>query len=88
MHQDDFLTLLAEQGFGTTVIVERKPFDTLDDHAHPFEAKALVLQGELTISTSTSTQTYRAGDLFHLQRNQPHSEIFGPQGVRYLVGRR
>lgn len=88
VQRQDFLTLLAQEGFGTTVIVEREPLGTLDNHAHPFEAKALVLQGELTIHTHASAHTYKEGDIFHLQANEPHSEVFGPEGVQYLVGRR
>ncbi|MGE1151797.1 cupin domain-containing protein [Pseudomonas kitaguniensis] len=88
MQTHQFLSLLAEQGFGTTDLVERVPFDTLDDHAHPFEAKALVLEGELTIRTPGLERTYKKGDVFHLQRDEAHSEVSGPEGVQYLVGRR
>lgn len=35
-------------GFGTTVVVKREAFATLDSHAHPFEAKALVLPHDRT----------------------------------------
>lgn len=88
MQRDEFLKLLEKEGFGTTVVVERQAFGTLDAHAHPFEAKALVLSGGLTIRTAAGEQTFNEGDTFHLQRDEPHSEVFGKQGVRYLVGRK
>jgi quercetin dioxygenase-like cupin family protein len=88
MHKDDFLNLLTKEGFGTTVVVQREALGMLDSHAHPFEAKPLVLEGELTIRTATSEQTYKKGEVFHLQAGEPHSEVFGAQGVQYLVGRR
>ncbi|WP_296253681.1 cupin domain-containing protein [Pseudomonas sp. UBA4194] len=88
MQQTEFLNLLAEQGFGTTVVVKREAFATLESHAHQFEAKALVLQGELTIRIADSERTYKAGDIFHLHRDEPHSEVFGAEGVQYLVGRK
>lgn len=88
MQQDDFLKLLAEEGFGTTVVVEREAFGTLDGHAHPFEAKALVLHGDLRIRTGEQERAYGVGEVFHLQPNEPHSEVFGPEGVKYLVGRK
>jgi len=28
------------------------------------------------------------GEVFHLAAEQAHSESYGPEGVRYLVGRR
>jgi hypothetical protein len=31
---------------------------------------------------------YRAGDVFHLLAETPHTEWYGAEGVRYLVGRR
>lgn len=50
--------------------------------------KALVMQGELTIRTQRLERTYKVGDVFHLQCGEPHSEVFGAEGVHYLVGRK
>jgi hypothetical protein len=33
-------------------------------------------------------QVCRRGDQFHLAAHAPHSETYGQQGVRYLVGRK
>ena len=55
---------------------------------HPFEAKALVIEGELSIRTAHEERVYRAGEVFHLLADVPHSEVFGPGGVKYLVGRK
>ena len=60
----------------------------MDEHTHPFEAKALILAGEIRIVTAQGERVYRAGDLFHLQAHEPHSEFYGPLGVRYLSGRK
>ncbi|RMO63424.1 hypothetical protein ALQ37_05051 [Pseudomonas syringae pv. aptata] len=49
---------------------------------------ALVLHGSLVIRKSDGDFTYNSGDIFHLECNQPHSEVFGEHGVRYLVGRK
>lgn len=46
------------------------------------------MQGELTIRIADSERTYKAGDIFHLHRDEPHSEVFGADGVQYLVGRK
>lgn len=88
MRQDEFLQLLEKEGFGTTAVVEREAYGTLDAHAHPFEAKALVLSGSLTLRKASEEQTFEVGDVFHLHRDELHSEVFGEQGVRYLVGRK
>lgn len=88
MTEHEFRTLLAEQGFDEPVLVERAPATQLDNHVHPFEALGLILSGDITISTEQSDTTYHPGDTFHLQPNELHREAFGPQGVRYLAGRK
>jgi quercetin dioxygenase-like cupin family protein len=88
MERDEFIETLKREGFAEVVTVTRDPHGTLDDHVHPFEAKALVIFGELTIRIGETDHRYEEGDTFHLQANLPHSEKFGPEGVQYLVGRK
>ncbi len=88
MDRKEFTELLAREGFAPPVSVERPPLGRFDEHTHPFEARALILEGEIRIATVDGERTYRAGDMFHLQTNQAHSESYGPEGVRYLSGRR
>jgi quercetin dioxygenase-like cupin family protein len=57
-------------------------------HTHPFEAKALIVQGELSIAVNDVSRAYKLGDVFHLAPNTPHTEQYGPAGVTYLVGRK
>jgi len=88
MDQATFLEELAREGFQPPVLVEREANGTLDSHAHPFEAKALIIAGDLRIRTSTGERHYQVGDVFQLAAHEPHSEVFGVEGVRYLAGRR
>jgi len=84
-----FQEQLGREGFGTVVRVEREPHGLWNTHTHPFEAKALILSGEIRIRTADGAErTYRPGDIFHLQQDEPHAEWYGPEGVAYLVGRR
>jgi hypothetical protein len=49
----------------------------------------LILSGEISIRTKGATdRRYRAGEIFHLQAGEPHTERYGPEGVRYLAGRK
>ncbi len=58
-------------------------------HTHPFEANALVFQGEMWLTEQGGTaRRLQAGDRFHLQANVPHEERYGPQGAIYWVARR
>lgn len=84
----NFVHSLDTEGFAEPVKVSRDPNGFLDSHTHPFEAKALILEGEIKIVVASQEHTYRAGEVFQLAENTPHAEYYGPQGVTYLVGRR
>ena len=88
MERDDFIEMLAREGFQTTVLVEREAGAFLENHTHAFEAKALILEGELTLDVAGKQTRYQIGDVFHLMTNEAHSERYGPEGVSYLVGRK
>lgn len=88
MERTQFLDNLASEGFTEVVTVEREANGALASHVHPFEAKALVVAGELAIRTAEGERLYRTGDIFHLPAQCPHEERYGAQGVTYLVGRK
>lgn len=88
MERQAFIDALKADGYAEPVLVRREPNGQLADHAHPFEAKALILAGEMRIHAGGEIKIYRAGDVFHLRRDEPHRESYGPEGVEYLSGRR
>jgi quercetin dioxygenase-like cupin family protein len=88
MQRDEFLALLTSEGFKEVVTVTREPNGSLEVHTHPFEAKALIVQGDLTIRCGGDTRHYGVGEIFHLDHGVEHEEDYGPQGVCYLVGRK
>jgi quercetin dioxygenase-like cupin family protein len=47
-----------------------------------------VLDGEITITRGGKAQTFRAGDSCEVPAGTVHAEQIGPEGVRYLAGRR
>ncbi|MDP9109029.1 MAG: cupin domain-containing protein [Pseudomonadota bacterium] len=88
MTSDQFRAALASAGFTEIANVTREANGLLDEHAHPFEANALVTAGELTLRVDGTERSYRTGEVFHLPAMTPHSERYGPDGVSYLVGRK
>ena len=88
MEQQEFLDTLRAEGYAEPVLVQRAPNGRLDDPAHPFEAKALILKGEIRVHAGGEIKIYRPGDVFHVRRDEPHRESYGPDGVEYLSGRR
>ncbi|HET9748571.1 MAG TPA: cupin domain-containing protein [Casimicrobiaceae bacterium] len=78
---------LRREGFA----VERKvqpPARCVPEHAHPFDVRALVLNGDITLTVEGIDYTYRVGDIFVMPAGHRHAETVGPEGVEYLVGRR
>jgi quercetin dioxygenase-like cupin family protein len=88
MSLEAFLVMTQTEGFAHPVEVHRESNGFLDLHEHPFEAKALILDGEIEIGDARHQRRYRAGEIFHLLKNQPHWERYGPTGVRYLSARK
>ena len=88
MDREVFAEALEREGYAELVTVERAPNGELAEHTHPFEAKALILDGEMRIGAGGKQRLYRPGDVFHLKAGEPHTESYGPEGVRYLVGRK
>jgi hypothetical protein len=76
------------QGFDE--IAERKwaPSTVVDTHAHPFSVRALVVQGEMWLKVGSDERHLRAGDEFTLERDEAHSERYGPEGATYWAARR
>ena len=88
MRQEEFISLLTEEEFQNIVTVTREANGQLDLHSHPFEAKALILQGEIHVQVGDTEKFYKVGDVFQLGADIPHKERYGPAGVSYLVGRK
>lgn len=80
----------AALGDGFDAVVERRwdPLTALDDHRHPFAARALVVQGEMWLTENGQTRHLLPGDRFALAPNAPHSERYGEQGATYWVARK
>ena len=79
---------LAAAGFAETEVEAVPPGTHLATHAHGFDLHALVLEGEITISAGIEAATFRAGQVFTMADGREHQEQVGPEGVRFLVGRR
>jgi quercetin dioxygenase-like cupin family protein len=58
------------------------------EHSHAFDVRALVLAGEITLTWNGAARSFATGDVFTKEAGCPHAEAAGPDGVRYVVGRR
>ena len=88
MNKADFDAALAAQGYAPAVLMEKPMGYAMDVHLHPFDAYALITQGEITIEVDGMSQSYGVGSTFQLPANTPHKESALLQGVSFLSGRR
>jgi quercetin dioxygenase-like cupin family protein len=88
MDRAEFIRMLKQEGYQEFATVERGSHAELGLHSHPFEARALILLGELRLVVDEQEQVCRTGDQFHLAAHILHSETCGAEGVHYLVGRK
>lgn len=58
------------------------------EHSHPYDVKAMVVQGALTLTREGTVRTYKPGESFTMPKGCPHSESYGPEGAVTLFGRK
>ena len=74
-------------GFNEVLERQWEPGRVVGTHSHPFDASALVVQGEMWLRVGDKTQHLREGDRFELAPNVPHDERYGAEGATYWVAR-
>ena len=62
--------------------------EVVPTHTHPFAVHALVTQGEMWLTQGGCTLHLKPGDTFTLAREEPHDELYGPQGAIDWAARR
>jgi quercetin dioxygenase-like cupin family protein len=88
MERTTFEAELQAQGYAE-VVDRRMDSDVFNpEHAHEFDARLLILEGAMTIAAEGRERTYSAGDTFAMTAGCRHTERAGPDGTRYLAGRR
>lgn len=58
------------------------------EHSHPYDVRAMVLDGALTLTWRGQTRTFGPGETFVMERGCPHTETYGAAGAVTLSGRK
>ena len=87
---------IDEAGFRAGLV--RDGFEVLDrdlppgppgeTHAHPYDARLLILGGAFTVTRDGVAVTHRPGDICEVPAGCVHAEAVGPEGARFIAGRR
>lgn len=88
MQDAEFEAALRSDGFQEVVTKFVPHAPPTPEHSHPFDVRALVLEGAITLTAGGQSRTYGPGDVFVMAHGRPHAEAIGAEGVRYVVGRR
>lgn len=87
MDKAEFEATLRSEGY-RVVNTAVTPNKVVPNHCHDFDAKVLVLGGEITVTCNNAPVTYRTGQCFEVPAGCMHAEHVGPEGVAFLSGRR
>ena len=87
MNQSEFEADLKREGYDI-FYGGLRPNENNPEHGHGWDARVMVVGGEITITRDGKAETFRPGDSCMVPANYPHAEQVGPQGVAYIAGRR
>jgi quercetin dioxygenase-like cupin family protein len=88
MNRTEFESECHAQGYHEIIDRRMEPSTTNPEHSHEFDARLLMLEGEMTVISEGERRTYRVGDSFVMSAGCRHTEQSGSGGARYLAGRR
>jgi mannose-6-phosphate isomerase-like protein (cupin superfamily) len=77
---------LESEGFTHTYVWQDGSNAHYPDHTHAELTAHIILDGEMTLTMSGESQTFRVGDRCDVPAGAVHSARMGPRGCRYLVG--
>jgi mannose-6-phosphate isomerase-like protein (cupin superfamily) len=79
---------LRRDGF-TVTYGGQKPNTVFEPHTHgDDELRIMVLAGAVTVVRGNAAETFRAGQHCVVEAGCLHSDIIGPDGASYIIGRR
>lgn len=87
MNQSEFEAELRRDGY-QVVFSGMQAGQVNPDHTRDWDARVLVLGGEITMTRAGKTATFKAGDSCTVAAGEVHAEHVGPEGVAYIAGRR
>lgn len=88
MDTQTFEAALKRDGYHDIAHRDGAPSATAEPHTHPFAVRGLVLAGTFILTREGQPETYKAGDTFAMEPGCVHFESFGPEGSRYILGRK
>ena len=86
MDRTEFEAMLRSEGY-RVVNTSVRPNLVVPNHCHDFDAKVMVLGGEITVCRDGKAEVFGVGDWCEIPAGCLHTTQVGAEGVAYLVGR-
>src|SRR5262249_17924694 len=87
MDRQTFEAALKRDGFD--ILTNTTPGAKVNpEHSHPFEVRAIVLKGAVTLPPGGPARTYKPGGIFTMAKGCLHYESYGDEGAVTLIGRK
>jgi quercetin dioxygenase-like cupin family protein len=87
MNVQEFESSLREDGFAEVLTRQQPPGYFLGDHRHAFDARALIIDGDITLTVNGAARIYPQRTVFELPAGTLHQEQAGPVGVTYSISK-
>lgn len=88
MNREHFAQSLANDQFNEVVEKSLSANEHNAAHSHQFAVRALVTQGDITLTVDGVQTRYGEGEIFAMVAGCKHAEDVGAAGVTYVAGRR
>jgi hypothetical protein len=86
---EQFRNLMLSLGYDHVTERGWKHNTKLEERSYPFDAVAIVIQGEMVLGVKGSApRKLVTGDTFNIASNTPHYEQYGNNGTTYWVARK
>ncbi len=86
MDEKELEKKLRKKGFIRIYVWEDRPHVFYPDHTHRMNTAHIILDGEMSVTSEGTTETYKAGQRFDVPTGTVHSAKIGPNGCRYIIG--
>jgi quercetin dioxygenase-like cupin family protein len=87
MDTEAFENALRHDGYTEIARRQQPAGHATTPHAHEFGVRALVLQGDISLTVEGNVTRYATGEVFVMASGREHAETVGPDGVTTLAGR-
>jgi quercetin dioxygenase-like cupin family protein len=87
MDTEAFENALRRDGYVEIARRASEPNHATQPHAHDFAVRALVLEGDISLTVEGTVTRYAPGEVFVMPAGREHAETVGPEGVTTLSGR-